>query len=379
MLYLYTGQNGGGKTLQAIRKMHECHAQGLDVYASNFNNLRVPFAKHFPNPNDWPLLPEGSVLFIDEAQKIWPKAGAGKAVPEYISQLDIHRQGGIDIYMISPKPTGIHADIRELIAGHYHCVGYGPSQSRIFRFSEFQEDAKSVTARRNAGFEVYKHEKKYYEMYDSASKHLDKPKPPWRQRIGKLLLVLAALIALWIAWELFVTFTGEPSKPKVAAAASPSLSSLLPAWGKSKVALTPEQYLRVMQPRFPEMPGSAPIFDDRKVQAEPAVYCMASGDPVDRCGCLTEQGTVYFFSQNASVHRLKCAYAARWGGAYDPFKRPPREGRSGASNTRERAPAPTAAGGARGEPGAVLEGDAVAAYGYFRDPGSQAKEAEPGT
>lgn len=376
MLYMITGPNGGGKTLHAIRKMHEYHALGVDVYASNFNNLRIPWVQQLPNPREWALLPENSVLFVDESQQIWPTRPGTARVPDDVRGLEVHRQGGIDIYLVTLTPTFIDSHIRPLIAGHWHSVAYGPSKSRIFKWAECQQDPQSVTARRNGEFEVWSHEKAYYDLYTSSTKHMPKPKAPFRQRINKVLFLLAGIISLWIAYQLYDWIWGTPKAPKAPGQATSGLASLLPSNGKGRAPLTLEQYLLLMQPRVPEIPGSAPIFDDRKVQAEPALYCMSSGDPPESCTCLTEQGTTYFLSQNPSMHQRRCAYLARNGAPYDPFKKPPREGRAGGSRDPVRSGdrTPAAESDSGGDAG-VIQGPDVAQYGYFRKPPTEQKEA----
>lgn len=72
------------------------------------------------------------------------------------------------------------------------------------------------------------------------------------------------------------------------------------------------------------MPETAPIFDDRAVVSQPALFCMSGGEGADgrgdhkdaSCTCLTEQGTKYDLSQP------ECRTLARFGPVYNPYKAP---------------------------------------------------------
>lgn len=49
------------------------------------------------------------------------------------------------------------------------------------------------------------------------------------------------------------------------------------AGGPAAGPLTREEYVEKHKPRIEFQPWSAPAFDDRTVQSQPELYCMASG------------------------------------------------------------------------------------------------------
>ncbi len=71
------------------------------------------------------------------------------------------------------------------------------------------------------------------------------------------------------------------------------------------------------------MPWTAPAFDDRRVTADPQLYCLSSMQGEDAngkwqdftCTCLTEQGTTYEITQG------ECRALARRGPVYNPIRR----------------------------------------------------------
>lgn len=331
MLHLITGANGAGKSLRAIWRMDERHKAGMEVYAYGFRNLRIPWVHRFDDPAEWRKLPPNAVLFIDEAQKVWRKQAGGKVPPE-VEDLEEHRAEGIDIFLVTLSPKFINHHMHELISTHEHLVAYSKTSSRIFKFNECRTNTKSMDVRAKAGFEVWDHPQHMYDWYDSAEVHTEKPKVPWRQRINKLFYVVAALLMVWVAWSLYSWLTGDngvsAAGKKTSAAESKSLASMFGGGGRSekKSYANADEYLRAHKARVPEMPWSMPALDDEEPKVEPELFCMASGDDWERtCHCQTEQGTRYLMPQ------ADCESMARWGPAYNPFKKPAGD-RSLASN-----------------------------------------------
>lgn len=320
MLYLITGQNGAGKSLRAIWRMYQLHGQGMNVYTYGFRGIRVPFAKPWADPRKWADLPPNSALFIDEAQNVWRTRHAGRPVPPEILALETHRHQGIDIYLITQSPMYLDSHIRPLIKDHEHLISFDDKSARVFRFSECQEDVKSSKVRNGAEFEIWIYPDEHFADYDSAEVHTKKRKAPWRQRIGKAMIALAILLAIAAVVMIFIPTGGD----KPAAKASSSSSSAAPGFfaglssgGRGRVGYANAQdYLQVHQPRVAEMPWSMPALDAREVVAEPELYCMSSGEGRDRsCSCITEQGTRY------RLDLARCERVARYGPAYNPYRK----------------------------------------------------------
>ncbi|MBH1568683.1 hypothetical protein I5U58_15065 [Stenotrophomonas maltophilia] len=325
MLHLITGQNGAGKSLRAIELMYKRHGEGMEVYAFGFRGLKAPFVKPFDDPRKWRDLPANAVLFVDEAQQVWRTRSGGRAVPPEVLDLETHRHQGIDIYLITQSPMYLDSHLRPLISSHEHLISYDKGSARIFRFTECYEDVKSSALRSKAQFEVWKYPVVHYADYDSAEVHTAKAKVPWRQRIAKLLVVIAGLLIVGsIGW-----FFWGPETPKVvpkAAVGSETKSlgsSLLGGFGSLPVGgaaserhyANAQEYVEAHTPRISQMPWSMPAMDGREVKSEPRLYCMSSGGDSDRtCTCLTEQGTKW------QMRIDQCVQMARWGPAYNPYK-----------------------------------------------------------
>lgn len=80
-------------------------------------------------------------------------------------------------------------------------------------------------------------------------------------------------------------------------------------------------YAKDHLPHFGAMPWTAPAFDDRRVTADPQLYCLSSSRGEDAngkwqdftCICLTEHGTAYEITQAES------RTLARRGPVYNPY------------------------------------------------------------
>jgi len=134
------------------------------------------------------------------------------------------------------------------------------------------------------------------------------------------------IISLWLGWlYLSKPRAAKDMKVEQGAGASLAASALAPLGAAPPLGIDFQ-------------PWSAPVFDDRTVQSQPELYCMASGttDKDTTCTCLTEQGT------KAKVRLPVCVAIARDGPAYNPYKQPgqagPDSGRqiSGGSATLDR-------------------------------------------
>jgi zona occludens toxin len=85
MIILFGGPNGQGKTLNAIKFVNEdSQFQHRPIYYHGIDNLKLPWIElDEVQVKDWWDLPDGSVLFVDEAYKFFPKRPNGSKTPFY--------------------------------------------------------------------------------------------------------------------------------------------------------------------------------------------------------------------------------------------------------------------------------------------------------
>lgn len=309
MLYVITGSNGGGKSLRAVWLMEKLAREGVNVYAWNFNGLAIPGVVVHQNvdPVNWRDLPPNSALFVDEAQEVWRARRGNKEEPPELRDMETHRKAGIDIYLVTPSPSFLDNHVKPLVNKHWHCIAYTDHSSRVFEFSECQDNPQGMAKRAHAKFEVWEHPRKCYEWYKSAEAHLKKPRPPWQHywpRIAKVGVVLIALGICWLIW-------GPKDSSKAGKAGL--IYGLAASAQVQAESQSMEAFLAQFKPRVAEMPWSAPAYDGQGVAAEPRVFCMSSEH---RCRCVTEQNTVYVMPHD------RCLRMARWGEPYNPRRSP---------------------------------------------------------
>ena len=122
MLFLRTGLPGSGKTLNTIREVERDYGPvpppgrfrsllirlGLvpepkprkvrDVYYYGIPDLDTDKLNanwiEFDTPDKWYELPDGAVIVIDEAQRVFGAQDGRKARPEHVARFETHRHQG---------------------------------------------------------------------------------------------------------------------------------------------------------------------------------------------------------------------------------------------------------------------------------------------
>lgn len=314
MIRLITGLPGAGKSLRAVQVVHEFLAAGRAVYVDGIDGLQ-PFGWEPCDASNWQDLPDGSVVVVDEAQKVWPTRRSGD-VPPVIAALSEHRHRGFDFVLVTQHPTMLDAYVRKLVGEHEHVVRqFGMQASRIIRWTEAQDDPQSLTTRQRGTDALWKYPRSLFGLYKSATLHTVKRKLPFRVLAMPVLALAIALGGGW-AWH---SLGGMKAPPASEAAASALASEGARPFGGvvgSKDGpryTTPEDYAKAFVPRLEALPWSAPAFDKREVAAEPELLCVISESK--GCRCYSEQITPI------RVKYAICVDAAK-NGVYNPFRRP---------------------------------------------------------
>lgn len=349
---LLTAIPGSGKSLRIVQWICEAIARGEHVFVSNLDGLNVEGFTPWDDPTKWQQLPAGAVLVVDEAQKFFRSRRSGEP-PAYITAMETIRHEGVRLILATQQPNYLDSHLRGLVGLHEHLKRVeGKDQSTIFRSDEVMEDVRSKNMAQKYDWEVWDFPKQYYGCYKSAQVHTVQPveSSKWK-RWKRIFMVMGAAVVLGLALTVArCSSAGESVAPALGPQLAAGTAQALPASrGGEAEPMSTEQYLQRMVPRIPEAFYSAPIFDDRAVQSEPAFFCMASGEgegQASSCSCMTEQGTRY------AVERKMCLDIARHGTPYNPFKAPT-EPQAPAAAEAEPEAAPNAVAGVRSDPGDV--------------------------
>jgi len=310
MITLITGLPGNGKTLYALAWLREKAAkEGRQVYYNGIPDLRVPGWIELVEAEKWDQLPKGSILIIDEAQRIFRPRMHGKEVPAYVAALETHRHLGVDLVFITQHPMLIESNVRRLCGQHFHVIRkFGTHFATIHEWGATKE-----TCDKNRDDSVrheWKFPKEVFALYKSAEVHTHKRRIPLKVILLLCMpLVLGALA--WYAW-----YRLDPARAKEKA----DLQKLAaPAGGASAPGgtfgapgqLTVAQYLEMHQPRVAGLVHTAPVFDQvtmPTVAPFPAA-CVSMGA---RCDCYSQQATRLDVGRDLCLQIVERGYFVSW-------------------------------------------------------------------
>ncbi len=306
MITLITGAPGAGKTA-ALVDLLTTVGKGRPVYADGIPDLALPDVDVSPlgDPHEWhKTVPDGSIIVIDEVQRVWRPRSPGSRVPPDIEALETHRHKGIDLYIITQGPNLLDRNVRTLVGRHVHLRDIGVLGRYWYEWPECCEQPqtgyRSAPIRRR-----YRLPKRVFGLYRSASVHI---KPVRRIPPALVLTAVAVVAAAVLGWRSVASIgarADEAAQPAPAApiaatlpapvsSDAPSLpvASYGPANGGAAWSSTPTPIddRTAWLPRVSSWPESAPAYDEvRKVLTFPRVIgavCMGK-----RCRCYTQQGT----------------------------------------------------------------------------------------
>lgn len=294
MLHLITGLPGNGKTLLATAKVPELFGD-RDVYVHGIPDLKLPWF-NLDNPERWYELPDGAVVVIDEAQKIFPVRPSTQPVPTKCSQFETHRHKGFDIVLITQDAKLLDVHVRRLVGVHWHVERkFGVEAARLLQF-EGCADPGDYHERQKAVGSVFKFPKKNFGLYRSTTLNTHKSYLPKKLLLVPLFIGLLAICA-WFGVRALSNIAGvdkpaEPSPVSSTMQKVKAIESKPAAAGGDKKPLTLSEFTQRFYPRLPDLPWSAPIFDSMAV---PAVMPVVAGCVESReagCRCYSQQGTL---------------------------------------------------------------------------------------
>jgi len=215
MITLITGTPGSGKSVYAV--WHEIKAaveKGRNVYSCGIPKLTLPaipmsdaearlWHKTVPkqNPDDpdeislLSTVDEGSLIVIDEVQRLWRPTGAG-VVPPDIAALETHRHHGIDFVVITQHPSLLHRNVRALVGRHIHLRATALG-NYLYEFPEWCENPQTKSARTSCVRSRYRLPKAAFSLYESASLHVKTSKRLPIQFFVFFLVLLMVPIGGW--------------------------------------------------------------------------------------------------------------------------------------------------------------------------------------
>jgi hypothetical protein len=286
MITLITGQPGAGKTLYALNFVKDrAEKENRPVYFSGINDLKLPWLE-LDSGEDWHKVPSGSIVILDECQRVFRPRAQGSSVPEYVSKLETHRHDGIDLVLVTQHPMLADNNVRRLVGQHFHVVrAFGTKKATVHEWGEVKTDCDK--RRSDSIRHDFFYPRKSFDWYKSAELHTHKARIPLRVFfLFALPLILGGII--WAAVHYFRTPGTTPLPASITGVQAGTVPSAVPAAVKVK---TVAQYLDERSPRIAGLAYTAPVYDDatRPTDAPFPAACMAFKS---RCSCFSQQATV---------------------------------------------------------------------------------------
>lgn len=321
MITLITGTPGSGKSVYAVwHEIKTAIEKGRNVYFCGIPKLTLPaipmkdeearlWYKTVPKVDlDDPdeivklsTIEEGSLIVIDEVQRLWRPTGAGQVSPD-IAALETHRHHGLDFVVITQHPSLLHRNVRALVGKHIHLRATALG-NYLYEFPEWCENPQTKSARQSCVRSRYRLPKAAFALYESASLHVKTSK---RLPI-QYFIFFAVLLAVPVGGYLFVknmydrTHVTEQNPDPIL---GKTVSASAPA-SAGQISTTIEQ-----NPAFLNVAMVTPQIDWSKVAA-----CLSNGE---RCVCYGDA------AERLAVPDRACRDAIEfgWGGRSKPDREP---------------------------------------------------------
>lgn len=333
MISLITGLPGMGKTsLMVYMLLNRKDLQNRPVYVDGIPELQVkheevPEGESMETWHKW--APDGSILVIDEAQRVFRPRPAGAKVPDYVQALETHRHKGIDIFVLTQHPRLIDVHLRSLIGEHRNI---SRTMLGLRRVSYWQRCANpearaDVAEAKNS---IFMPKKSVFGMYKSASEHtkLKGSVSAWIYTIPVVIVIVGYLMSyVWASYQRKI-HPEQAQQQQAQQYQQQSQNYQQQAGGQYQQAgsyadqsannqqppapdnnLKPEDW----QPAIDGQPWTAPIYNghNRNIQTMP--YPVACVQTDTSCTCYTEQATPLELPAKQCQNYVK-------NGIYNPYK-----------------------------------------------------------
>ena len=283
MIEQITGLPGAGKTLITLARVKElAEKENRQVYYNGITDLKLPWIE-LDKGEDWYKVPPGSIVVIDEAQRVFRPRGAGAQVPEHVARLETHRHNGIDLFLITQHPMLLDTNVRRLVGRHVHTVrAFGAKFATLHEWPQVKENCDK--SRADSIEHKWFYPAKAFDWYKSAEVHTHKRRLPMRLYVllaVPLLLAMAAYVA-W-SWQ-----SGAESRTKDAVKKSTGIDAKS---APGHLVSPRRDYLADHSPRVAGLAYTAPVYDKvtDPVRAPYPAACVVFEKK--GCRCYTQQAT----------------------------------------------------------------------------------------
>lgn len=318
---LVTGQPGHGKTAYALTLAKQQADKGRAVYAHGIKDLdydRIGF-KRLDDPLKWYELPDGALIVIDECYGVFPNRNAAANVPEHVKQMATHRHRGFDFILIAQQGLQVDPFLRGLYENHYHMRNaWGGRVTKVKRWDQYQANIKAQSADTIRWIRT----NEIFSYYTSTTLNTRGRRLPMWLVYATIGVIFVVALTWYARHRALSKYAPDHTSTASAAPGSAPVPGVLPGAADVPKYRDPADYAKQHLARFPSMPWTAPVYDQRQITSDPQILCMSSepgidaqGDHANRsCTCLSEQGTLLDLPSDV------CQHVARRGPSYNPYR-----------------------------------------------------------
>lgn len=298
MLYLITGANGAGKTLNTLKWVRErsvkegrpvCHNGRFEpVEGGELSTWKKIDMQR------WQDEPDGTIFLVDECHNDFPLRPPSSQPPEYIRMLAEHRRRGFDFYLVTQHPQNIDSFVRRLIGSpgwHRHLKRtFGADLVSVLEWPAVNPNCEKDGSGKTATVTMTPFPKDVYSWYRSASLHTGKRKIPRAVWVFLACALLVPALGYFAVNRVTGNVTKTAKQPD-AVQGVPSPGQHVPSAPRERQKLTADEYISDRVARIPGFSHTAPAYDEvtKPVEAPYPAACVKMGD---RCKCYTQQATL---------------------------------------------------------------------------------------
>lgn len=300
MITIITGLPGNGKTLYGINYIKAyAEKENRDVYYSGIKDLLLPWTEI--KPEDWPTLPAGAIIVIDEAQFVFPKKPNGATLPDYYQKLAIHRHSGYDIFIITQHPSLVDNFVRQLCGRHLHVIRkFGLQRANVWEWAAANTSPEKASSHKSAVLHKFGYPKEVYGYYKSAEVHTVKRSIPAKLILAILFVLAVPAFGYYVLDRFQAKAKPASSEASGSNVSSGSISAAPAVSGKAHYQDAMEdakQYVYERTARIEGLQHTAPVYDEitRPTVAPVPAVCVANRQ---RCQCYSQQGTKMSLTYN---------------------------------------------------------------------------------
>lgn len=318
MLYLITGANGAGKTLNTLKWIRDRSVKEGRPVCHNGRFEPVPGGElqswKAIDMKDWQAQPDGTIFLVDECHNDFPLRPSSGTPPEYVRMLAEHRRRGFDFYLVTQHPQNIDAFVRRLIGSpgwHRHLKrSFGGDLVSVLEWSAVNPNCEKPGSGKSGTASMQPFPKEVFSWYKSASLHTGKRKIPKQVWFLLVALILIPLLLYYAGKSLY-----DKTQPAEPAGAMVEASPVGGPGGAASVQLTKyasaDNYLQQRDPRLPDFPHTAPAYDEvtKPVEAPYPAACVQMGKT---CKCYSQQATLLQVSGAVCVQIVAQGFFMDW-------------------------------------------------------------------